>query len=104
MIRRMIAPARRKRLLSWGLAIAALAFVAYAVPVRDQCVDPAQVVSATPGAPAAKPRRVPLSREGNECILHASSGDRRLGAKDCAALACEPGLGSALLGAKLGWL
>jgi uncharacterized membrane protein YbhN (UPF0104 family) len=87
----------RQRVFAWGLALVALSFVAYAVPVRDRCEDPA--------APAAiagtKAGRVPLSHEASGCVLHRPSGDASLSADDCARLTCEPGLVSTLEGARL---
>jgi uncharacterized membrane protein YbhN (UPF0104 family) len=94
----------RKRALSWGLALAALAFVAYAVPIRDQCVDPAPPAAETP---AGKAPRVAVSREsGGECVVHRRSagGDERLAPAPCARLVCEPGLGSTLAAAHILWL
>ncbi len=81
-----------RRVVAWGLALAALAFVVYVVPIRDRCVDPA--------APSAG-ARVPLSREGNQCVLHRSSGPAVLPHEVCSKLACEPGLASTLGRARL---
>jgi glycosyltransferase 2 family protein len=92
------AQARRRRVFAWGLALVALAFVAYAVPLRDRCEDPA-APAATAGTKAA---RVPLSRHRDGCVLHRPEGDRSLKASECAALTCEPGLVSTLADARLG--
>ncbi|HEX3770424.1 MAG TPA: lysylphosphatidylglycerol synthase domain-containing protein, partial [Polyangiaceae bacterium] len=72
----------RKRLFSWFLAIAALSFVAWMVPVRDQCWDP--------GAP--KSTRAAVTREAGGCVLHLKTGDVAIGAPACAQLKCEPGV------------
>jgi uncharacterized protein (TIRG00374 family) len=77
----------KKRLFAWLLAVAAGAFIAYVVPIRDRCVDP----------------RVPRSTEvavsrgaGGACVLHIASGDVTYPAGECAELKCEPGLASTL--------
>ena len=72
------------RLVRWGLAIAALAFVVGMVPVRDRCWDPR--------APAST--ALAVTREGTGCVLHVPSGDVRIGAAECAKLECEPGVAS----------
>ena len=72
-----------KRLFAWVLAIAALSFVAWVVPIRDRCEDP-----------AARSTRVAVTRTDNACILHIASGDVTISAADCARLKCEPGLRS----------
>jgi glycosyltransferase 2 family protein len=91
----------RRRVVTVGLALLAIGFVVYVVPVRDRCVDPA-------GAPAAaaaeKPARVPLSRGPDGCILHTPGGDARLTPSACASLDCQPGLASTLAHARLGLL
>jgi len=92
-------PRGRKRVLAWGLACVAFAFVAYAVPIRDRCDDPA-----SQGASGAERIRVAVSREGEACVLHRPSGDVRLPAVDCARLRCEPGLASTMEGARVGLL
>jgi uncharacterized membrane protein YbhN (UPF0104 family) len=90
----------RKRAFAWGLALAALAFVASVVPIRDHCEDPA--------APAAiaqtKAAQVPVSHDKSGCVLHRPEGDARLPAAECARLACVPGLVSTLKGARVGML
>jgi uncharacterized membrane protein YbhN (UPF0104 family) len=74
-----------RRAFSWAVAIAALAFVAVAVPVRDRCWDPR----------AAASTRLAVSREaGGACTLHLRSGDVRVDAAECSQLRCEPGVAS----------
>ncbi len=89
------APARPlRRWLSWGLALAALSFVFWQVPVRDRCWDPR----------AAKSTHVAVSRDPDGCVLHLSSGDIHVSAEQCASLRCEPGVVSTLRGAKVGFI
>jgi len=83
---------RLGRVLSWALALAALAFVAWVVPVRDRCWDPH----------AAQSTRVSVTRNDAGCVLHMRSGDVPYGREECAALQCEPGLASTLGHARLG--
>jgi hypothetical protein len=85
---------RAGRLAAWALAIVALAFVAWVVPVRDRCWDPR--------APAST--KVSISREADGCILHVHTGDVRIPAVDCAQLRCEPGVASTLTHARPGVL
>jgi len=75
---------RMARLASWALALAALAFVAWVVPVRDRCRDPR--------APAST--GVAVSRDEAGCTLHLRSGAVRIDAAECARLSCEPGVAS----------
>ncbi len=75
---------RLGRVLRWVLAVAALAFVAWVVPVRDKCWDPR-----VPGS-----TRVGVTRDAAGCVLHLKSGDVRYDAADCAQLQCEPGVAS----------
>ena len=89
----------RKRILAWGLACVALAFVANAVPVHDRCDDPS-----SESAPGVKGARVAVSRDGASCVLHRAAGDVRMSAAECAQLRCEPGLASTLEGARVGLL
>lgn len=91
------APERSRRLrigrvLSWVLALVALAFVAWVVPVRDRCWD----------ARAPHSTRVSVTRDAAGCVLHLRTGDVRVGTDACAALQCEPGLASTLEHARLG--
>ncbi len=93
------APARkstgRRRALTWALALFALGFVAWIVPIRDRCFDPA----------APKSTSVAVSRESNgDCLLHLRSGEITLAAASCAELKCEPGLASTLRRANVGVL
>ncbi len=80
------------RLLSWALALAALGFVAWMVPVRDRCWD----------ARAPSSTRVSVSRDADGCMLHLKSGVVRIDAAECGALRCEPGVASAFRDAHLG--
>lgn len=84
---------RLGKLLSWGLALAALTFVVWVVPVRDRCWDPhaprTTKVAVTREAPAA-------GQAAGACVLHLQTGDVRYPAEDCARLKCEPGMVSAL--------
>jgi uncharacterized membrane protein YbhN (UPF0104 family) len=72
------------RIFSWALAVAALAFVAWAVPVRDRCWDPR----------APTTTKVALSRDETGCSLHLRSGDVHYDAAECEQLRCEPGVAS----------
>jgi uncharacterized membrane protein YbhN (UPF0104 family) len=84
-----------KRAFSWVIAVAALAFVAMAVPVRDRCWDPR--------APAST--KVAVSREGGgACTLHLRSGDVRVPEAECSQLRCEPGVASTFAHARPGVL
>ncbi|HLK37161.1 MAG TPA: lysylphosphatidylglycerol synthase transmembrane domain-containing protein [Polyangiaceae bacterium] len=74
------------RVLTRTLALAALGFIAWTVPVRDRCWDPR----------APESTRVTLSRDDAGCVLHLRSGDTRITPSECAALRCEPGVGSVL--------
>lgn len=89
-------PSRPRRslrgLLSWALALAALSFVAWQVPVRDRCWDPR----------AATSTRVTVSREAGGCVLHLRSGEVRLPLDECSRLRCEPGVLSTFAGARTG--
>jgi len=89
--------ARRRRLgrvLSAALALVALAFVVWVVPVRDRCWDPR--------APAST--RVTVSRDAAGCVLHLKTGALRVDAPACAALRCEPGVASTFERARPGML
>jgi uncharacterized membrane protein YbhN (UPF0104 family) len=86
-------PARSLRTwLSWGLALAALSFVLWQVPVRDRCWDPR----------AAASTRVAVTHDATGCVLYLRSGEVHVPAGDCANLRCEPGVVSTLAGAKVG--
>jgi uncharacterized membrane protein YbhN (UPF0104 family) len=84
-----------KRLASWALALAALLFVAWMVPVRDRCWDP--------GAPAST--RVAVTRTTSStasgCVLHLRTGDVVIDDDACARLKCEPGVLSTFARARL---
>ncbi|MGD0527194.1 MAG: lysylphosphatidylglycerol synthase transmembrane domain-containing protein, partial [Polyangiaceae bacterium] len=87
----MSARGRAGRLLTWALAVVALAFVAWVVPVRDRCWDPR----------APESTKVAVSRDDGGCLLHLRSGDVRIAAEDCGRLRCEPGVASTLGHARL---
>jgi glycosyltransferase 2 family protein len=82
------------RLFRWGLAVVALAFVVWVVPIRDRCWDPR--------APAST--ALTVTRDGGGCVLHVRTGDVRVDTADCAKLQCEPGVGSTLARANVGML
>jgi uncharacterized membrane protein YbhN (UPF0104 family) len=77
---------RTVRALSWAIAVCALGFVAWVIPIRDRCWDP-QAPSST---------RVAVSREASGCVLHGRTGSVRVPALECARLECEPGLATVL--------
>jgi len=83
-----------RRLASWMLALVALGFVAWVIPFRDRCWDPA----------APKSTRVAVSYEPAGCVLHLRSGDVSIGAAQCARLRCEPGLETTLARTRVGVL
>jgi uncharacterized membrane protein YbhN (UPF0104 family) len=83
---------RLGRVLSWVLALVALAFVAWVVPVRDRCWDPR----------APRSTQVSVSRDDAGCVLHLRTGDVHEPPEECASLQCEPGLASTLGHARLG--
>lgn len=93
----MAAPEQTRRLrlgrvLSWMLALGALSFVVWVVPVRDRCWDPR----------APQSTRVPVTRDDAGCVLHLHTGDVHVAQEECASLQCEPGLASTLEHARLG--
>ncbi|HEY3822218.1 MAG TPA: lysylphosphatidylglycerol synthase transmembrane domain-containing protein [Polyangiaceae bacterium] len=90
----MSARGRKGRILAWVLAIVALAFVAWVVPVRDRCWDPR----------APESTKTSVTRELDGCVLHLRTGEVRIPAADCASLRCEPGLASTLSHARPGVL
>jgi uncharacterized membrane protein YbhN (UPF0104 family) len=77
---------RTARAVSWGIAVCALGFVAWVIPIRDRCWDPA--------APATT--RVSVTRSASGCVLHVGTGDVQVSTSDCARLECEPGLAATL--------
>ncbi len=88
-------PCRRSRigrLLPWMLAVAALSFVAWMIPVRDRCWDPR----------APESTHVAVSRSAAGCELHLRSGDVSIDATECAELRCEPGIVSTFAHARVG--
>jgi uncharacterized membrane protein YbhN (UPF0104 family) len=89
-------PSRRYlgRLFPWLLAIAALSFVCWMIPVRDRCWDPR--------APAST--HVAVSRTEVGCVLHLRSGNVSLDAAECGELRCEPGIATTFAHARVGIL
>jgi len=85
---------RVSRAASWALAIAALGFVVWAVPVHDRCWDP--------GAPQST--KLSVSRDDAGCTLRLRSGDVRIAREECARLRCEPGVASTFAHARTGVL
>ncbi len=88
------APVRRsqlRRIFSWILAVTALSFVAWVVPIRDKCVDPS-----VPGS-----TKVSVTRGASGCVLHIASGDVTIPAEECDRLQCEPGLASTFTKARV---
>jgi hypothetical protein len=83
---------RIRRILPWVLAVAAVSFVAWMMPVRDHCFDPR--------VPRSTHIAVSRSDDG-ACILHIPSGDVPYAADECAQLKCEPGVVSTLGHARL---
>ncbi len=117
------------RLLPWALAIAALAFVVWMIPIRDRCWDPGAPQSTrvaisrietsslahvdAPGishddapnlAHDEAPGIAPEGGSGGGCVLHLRSGDVTIDARECARLTCEPGLVSTFAHARVGLL
>jgi uncharacterized membrane protein YbhN (UPF0104 family) len=83
----------KKRLFAWALAIAALSFVVWIVPIRDRCEDPDARSGST---------RVAVTPTSDGCVLHIRSGDVVISKEECARLKCEPGLASTFARARLG--
>jgi uncharacterized membrane protein YbhN (UPF0104 family) len=82
-----------RRVLPWVLAVAAVSFVAWMMPVRDHCFDP-RVPQST---------HIAVSRsDDGACILHIPSGDVPYEASECAQLKCEPGVISTFAHARIG--
>jgi len=74
------------------MALAALAFIAWAVPLRDHCWDPRAPTST----------RVTVTREASGCLLHLDTGDVHYDAVRCSQLECTPGVVSTMAGARPG--
>jgi glycosyltransferase 2 family protein len=87
---------RISRWLRWALALFALGFVAWVVPVRDRCWDPL--------SPASTRVSVTRHAEDGSCLLHLAKGDVHIDASACARLQCEPGIASTLTHMRLGIL
>jgi uncharacterized protein (TIRG00374 family) len=85
---------RAGKVFSWVLAVVALAFVAWVVPVRDRCWEPR----------AATSTHVAVSRDATGCTLHLQSGPVHIPADECAQLRCEPGVATALSNTRVGIL
>ena len=82
------------RILPWALAVAALSFVVWMIPIRDRCWDPR----------APQSTRVAVTRSEDACVLHLRTGDVSVGAAQCADLQCEPGVVSTFAHARVGIL
>ena len=76
-------PSALRRFLPWALAIAAVSFVAWMMPVRDHCFDPR--------VPKSTHLAVTRTDDGG-CVLHVPSGDVAYPAAECGQLKCEPGI------------
>lgn len=85
---------RWSRAASWALAVAALGFVVWAVPVHDRCWDP--------GAPLST--KLSVSRGDSSCTLLLRTGNVRIAPDECARLRCEPGVASTFSHARAGVL
>jgi uncharacterized membrane protein YbhN (UPF0104 family) len=73
-----------RRAISWVVVVAAVSFVAWVIPIRDRCRDPA-----SKAAP-----RVGVTWVSGGCVLHERGREVRLDAPACARLDCEPGIAS----------
>jgi uncharacterized membrane protein YbhN (UPF0104 family) len=82
------------RAFSWLLAVFALVFVAWVIPLRDRCWD----------AHSPASTRTAVSRTPSGCVLHLKSGDVSIDGDACAKLRCEPGVLSTFAGARPGVL
>jgi uncharacterized membrane protein YbhN (UPF0104 family) len=85
---------RIRRLFPWALALTAIAFMAWIIPIRDRCWDP--------GSPAST--HVAVTTDAAGCVLHLRTGDVHLETSECRRLRCEPGLATTLSRARLGML
>lgn len=84
-----------RRFLPYVLAVAAVSFVAWMMPVRDRCWDP--------HAPhSTKVAVTQASGAGGGCVLHLKSGEVTIDAPACAQLTCEPGIVSTFEHANIG--
>ena len=81
-----------RRALPWLLAVTALSFVAWIMPVRDRCWD----------ARAPHSTHVAVTRTATGCVLHIPSGDVPIDAAECADLRCEPGIVSTFAHVRVG--
>lgn len=87
-------PGILRKLLPWALAVAALSFVAWMIPVRDRCWDPRTPQSTHVG----------VTRSESGCVLHLRSGDVLVDSAQCAEMQCEPGIISTFAHARVGIL
>ncbi len=87
--------ARLGRYAMWVLALVALSFVAWAVPIRDRCLEP--------GA-SSDTSKVSVTREADGCTLYSKAGPTRIGSQRCGQLTCEAGLATTLAHTRLEFL
>jgi uncharacterized membrane protein YbhN (UPF0104 family) len=85
--------ARVTRFVKWGVALAALTLVVWAVPIRDRCVPPE-------GGKAL----VVTERDAERCTLQRPDGAEVHSRAECDAMKCERGLASTLKDARVGLL
>lgn len=81
-----------RRIASWTLALVALTFVVWVIPIRDRCWDPA----------SPKSTRAAVTYDSTGCVLHLRSGEVSIDAAQCARLRCEPGLETTMAHARVG--
>jgi hypothetical protein len=85
---------RLVRFLRWALALGALAFVVWVVPVRDQCWD----------ARSPRSTHVAVTHVVAGCTLHLRTGEVTIPEAECSQLRCEPGLATTVEHARVGAL
>lgn len=85
---------RLGRFVSWTVAVVALAFVAWIIPIRDRCYDPLAPTST----------RAAISRNAAGCTLYLHSGEVEIPSAECDRLVCEPGVVTTFGHARLGVL
>jgi len=78
------------RLVRWLIALVAIAFVAWSVPIRTRCRDPQ-------GDPSG---HLTVVRRGGRCIAEVAGADVVLRPEVCGRLTCEPGLVESLSSAR----
>ncbi len=87
-----------RRLGTWAIALVAIGFVSYVVPLRDRCAEPAEATEVTvaesgvKSASASVMPLVPVSRGDAGCVLSLASGPKPMSLSECAQLRCEDGL------------